>query len=247
MLHWKTWVSLSQNKSRLTAVARRDKCIQEHDNPVLSRASGKRMLCKQRGREPKKLPSTRPTDQAPITSYGESRKSQTDSKHARRQLTAWHPHPSQGLPSWFKHPSSHLVLRTSWCSCLALQSSDTFRVQPGPASRWRQGPPGWGWGGTGAERGCFPTAALPPAALGWPLPAPRASLTGQIPLWLPGGRRRPTAGPFPTTTRRGGPRARRARTAHARLPLSRDVMNGPWASRWRSALLCICLAPERQL
>lgn len=194
MLHWKTCVSLSQNKSRLTAVARRDKCIQEHDNPVLSRASGKRMLCKQRGREPKKLPSTRPTDQAPITSYGESRKSQTDSKHARRQLTAWHPHPSQGLPSWFKHPSSHLVLRTSWCSCLALQSSDTFRVQPGPASRWRQGPPGWGWGGTGAERGCFPTAALPPAALGWPLPAPRASLTGQIPLWLPGGRRRPTAG-----------------------------------------------------
>ena len=56
---------------------------------------------------------------------------------------------------------------------------------------------------------------------GVPLPAPRVSLTGQMPPWLPGGRRGPTGGRAElATTYREVPRPHRARTAHARLPAS---------------------------
>lgn len=95
------------------------------------------------------------------------------------------PRPSQLAPALLLGAATLCSLTSSpshlRCSCLALQSTDTVRGRPGPASCRGQGPPG---------RGRATRSPLPPCdqQSGVPLPAPQASLTGRTPP-RPAGRR----------------------------------------------------------
>lgn len=221
---------------------------------MLSRPSGKRMLCKQRVEDSlQHCLACTPPIKLHNENYGESRKSQTDSMPALQQEQPDTSAPAKAFPAASSTPRQrhNSLLRQMlsfarpalpvWFYEAVTRFKSSLALSPG------ERPPGLRRGRTGAqplaaaapaERRCLPAAARAPGGAG-------GGTTG-LPY-------RPDAAVPTRAHRRPGraaltaPRGTKAPPrAHARLPAARDVMRGPRASRWRSALLCVCLLPGRQ-